>query len=139
MRKYIFFEFTGVKSTAGWDLGGIGKWFKKVFDGDAFKDLWRTGRSVIDALAGSMGIPVAQLRSQLASEGINLDSYGALLEAALLEQGITSDNANIGTAEQYNNASAVASEQAQMTPQTRNLLWIICGAIALYFFTKGAR
>lgn len=60
---------TGNKTTAGGikDMFGL----NKVFDLSAFNDFWIAGRSILDSVAGAAGIPLANLRQQYRTKGVD--------------------------------------------------------------------
>lgn len=121
--------------TASW-LGIKGFSLKKLLNLEEFKNVWRAGREVIDAIGAAYGLDVKALRADFRKSGVDADKYSRSLESALAQAGFTVQNAASLSADEANAASEQATEDARVTPSWLVIAGVVLGCVLLM---KGVR
>lgn len=116
------------KGTSGL-LGDLKKIGKKIIDTEVFKDLWRTGRTAIDALAGAYGVNTAQFRGMVRDGGYQPDKLGDSLGQAFAAMNVDS-----ASSEDLSRAvdQVLESSNVKQPPQ-----WMVWGAVAFAILSLG--
>lgn len=107
-------------------LSGLSKKFK-TFLGDivSVKDVWRAGRTFIDAFAGAAGIPAATLRQQLRNDGVDPNGLNHSMER-LGPDGLSD------SLDEANQQVKAAEDQNRTLPKISTTLLVVLGAVVLF-------
>lgn len=112
--------------------GGVYK-PRRVVSGSAFKNLWRTLRNGLDAVAQGAGVPLATLRQQYRNDGVNPDRFNEQLERIIQQQDLDVP----GMDDQELNELFAQAESTSRAPKANAVL--IGGLIILVLLIGGRR
>lgn len=133
MKTNMVYGFGGGTGKAVSDAsGGVYK-PRRVVSSSAFKNLWRTLRNGLDAVAQGAGVPLATLRQQYRNDGVNPDRFNENLERIIQQQDLNVPGMNDG---ELNELFAQAETGAR---QPKANMVLIGGLLLLVLLVGGRR
>lgn len=132
MKTNMVYGFGGTTGKAvSTATGGVYK-PRRVVSSSAFKNLWRTLRNGLDAVAQGAGIPLATLRQQYRNDGVNPDRFNEQLERIIQSGELDVPSMNDG---ELNELFA----QAESTSRQPKANMVLIGGLLLLVLLVGGR
>jgi len=121
----------GGKATSSWK-SFFAKGKKLFTPASSLKDLWRTSRGVIDTIAQSVGIPMAQVRQGLRNNGVDPDKYDSAM-MSMWESSPPDQSTTEALQQQFDTAEEAAKNTMPAT------LWVALGVgvLLVTMFSRG--